>query len=209
MIITVVLLLTLLSDSIPFELRHSFDEMELGRAPVEFSFAHDGPAGDWKIISDGTNKVLAQRDKTEDRHRTALALIDVDLKSVKIEVRIKCVSGEKDRTGGVVWRYRDANNYLLARVDVEDDRVRLYRVVNGNRIRFGKEDDVNLRTNRWYTLRIEHDDQTVKVYLDGEVLIVERDQHFPLPGKLGLWTKADAVTYFDDIRFGNCRRIRD
>jgi hypothetical protein len=156
------------------------------------------------VVQDGDHRVLAQVDRTGDKHRLALAVVrDCKLKDVKLTVKIKCVAGEQEATGGVVWRYRNSENYLLARVDTMDRRVRLYRVVNGNLATFGREDGLKLEPDTWYTLRVEHQGDRVKVYLDDEVLIVERDRHFRDAGKVGLWTKADAKTYFDDFRIRN------
>ena len=114
--------------------------------------------------------------------------------------KIKVVAGDEEQSGGIVWRYKNSENYLLARLDPEEKNVRVYRVVDGNRVRFGGEQRKKLALNQWYTLRIEHRGSLVKVYLDDEMLFDERDRHFTKAGKVGLWTKGDAVVHFDDVR---------
>jgi hypothetical protein len=112
---------------------------------------------------------------------------------------MKAVEGDIDQAGGLVWRYRNSENYLVARLDISERNVRLYRFVRGNRVQFGVEKDLDVRLGQWYTLRIEHRGREIKVYLDDEVLFIERDRHFRRPGKIGLWTKSDSVIYFDDL----------
>jgi hypothetical protein len=186
------------------QLSFDFQSDQVGEQPRGFYFDRTGRGteGDWRVVEDGESHVLAQVDRAREKQRLALAVVEnAKLKDVKLQVKIKCVAGEREATGGVVWRYRDSENYLLARIDVMDNRVRLYRVVNGNLATFGREDDLKLKPDTWYTLRVEHKGRTIKVYLDDEALIVERDRHFRDAGKVGLWTKADAKTYFDDLRF--------
>jgi hypothetical protein len=183
-----------------------FQADRVGQRPQGFYFdeTRGGAEGKWRVVQDGENQVLAQVDRARDKQRFALAVVkDCKLKDVKLAVKIKSVAGEQEATGGVVWRYRNSENYLVARVDILDKRVRLYRVVNGNLATFGREDGLKLKPDTWYTLRVEHKGNTVKVYLDDEVLIVEKDRHFRDAGKVGLWTKADAKTYFDDFRLRN------
>jgi hypothetical protein len=181
-----------------------FESDAVGESPKGFAFKSTGPGGEgkWLVVRDGDEQVLAQVDRKRHKQRLALAVVeDAVLKDVKLAVRIKSVAGDREATGGVVWRYRDAENYLLARIDVLDNRVRLYRVVNGNLATFGREDGLKLKPDTWYTLRVAHQGSTIKVYLDDEVVIMEKDRHFRDAGKVGLWTKADAKTFFDDLRF--------
>jgi hypothetical protein len=87
----------------------------------------------------------------------------------------------------------------MVRLNVSERDVRLYRVVRGNRVKFGEEDDLRLQTNTWYQLRVDHEGDRIKVYLNDDVLFVERDRHFRDAGKVGLWAGADSLTYFDDF----------
>jgi hypothetical protein len=179
-----------------------FEKDQVDGPPKGFYFdvTRRGPKAKWRVVQDGDNRVLAQLDTSRQRRRYALAVVeDLKFKDVKLKAKIKVAAGNGEPTGGVVWRYKNSENYLVARLDFSDNRVRLYRVVNGNRVMFGRGDKLPLRADQWYTLRVEHKDNKIKVYLDDEVLIVEKDRHFRNAGKVGLWTQADAETYFDDF----------
>lgn len=180
----------------------SFENDESGKAPVGFEFAttRKTPSGRWEVAQDAENTVLAQfdRDKTEGRFTMAVVK-DSSFKDLKLSVRVKPISGEIDQTGGLVWRYTDADNYYIARSNVLEKNVRLYRVINGNRIKFAGKEEVNLKANDWHILSIEHKGTLISVSLNGTRLFEAKDEAFPDTGKIGVWTKADSVTYFDDL----------
>lgn len=188
------------------EWSRDFQADPVGEQPPGFQFAatRGKASGEWRVVEHEGGRVLAQLDERPLKWRFALAMVeDWSLKDVRLSVRIKAIRGELDQSGGLVWRHRDADNYLVARLDVSDQNVRLFRVFNGNTVPFGIKENVPLKRDQWYTLRVEHRGREVKVYLDDEVLIVEKDKHFREPGRIGLWTKADSVTYFDDLQAKN------
>jgi hypothetical protein len=196
-----VLLLILLGAD-PLDRTWTFDGDGVDKEPTGFYFdtTNERPDGRWRIVQDGDRQVLAQLDKNPDEKRLALAVIkDVAVKDVRLSAKIKVISGEEEQAGGIVWRYKNSENYLVARIDPEEKNVRLFRVVDGHRVRFGGENYKKLALDRWYTLRIEHRGVMIKVYLDDEMLFDEKDRHFNKAGKVGLWTKADSVVYFDDL----------
>jgi hypothetical protein len=198
-----VYLLTLVLLGNPLDRTWSFDADAAGKPPEGFYFdtTNDRQDGKWQVLADEGRQVLAQLDNNRDRRRLALAVVrDVSERDVRLSCRIKLVSGKVEQSAGIVWRYRNSENYLVARLDPVEKNVRLYRVVDGHRVSFGGEDRKRLETNQWYTLRIEHRRGLVKVYLDDEMLFDERDRHFTRGGKIGLWTKGDSVAYFDDLR---------
>ena len=57
-------------------------------------------------------------------------------------------------------------------------------------------------SNQWHTLRVEFAASHFKVIFDGEHLFDVEDKTFPAAGKVGVWTKDDSVTLFDDFRYG-------
>lgn len=180
-----------------------FEKDVLGEKPAGFTFdtTRDAPAGKWEIVEDAGKHVLAQLDDRREKWRFALAVVeDTSLRNVKLSVRIKAIKGQLDQGGGLVWRYRDAENYLVARLDVTDGDVRLFRVSDGNTTPFGIKEDVDLKPGQWYTLRVEHQGCEIKVYLDEDIVIMKHEKHFDRPGKIGLWTKADSVMHFDDLK---------
>ena len=109
------------------------------------------------------------------------------------------VSGRVDRACGIVFRYRDENNYYVARANALEDNVRLYRVKDGRREQFGTWDG-KVSAGTWYELRADARGDWLEIYWDGKKVIETRDETFPDAGKIGVWTKADSVTYFKTLK---------
>jgi hypothetical protein len=129
----------------------------------------------------------------------ALAVLDgPHYGDVTVTARLKLVGG--DRAGGVVWRFQDSRNYYMARVDLRKQEIGLFRVVDGNRIRIERDDDLELDPNAWHALKIVQEDEKVKVYLNGIRVLQARDRTFPSAGGVGLWSAEASVVYFDDLR---------
>jgi hypothetical protein len=118
-----------------------------------------------------------------------------------VEVKFKPLSGREDQAGGVVWRWKDGNNYYVARANALEDNVSLYYTENGSRktIKYVK---APVAGNQWHVLRAEFRGQRIRVLLDGKAFIELDDGHVAGPGAVGVWTKADSVTAFDDFSFG-------
>ena len=85
---------------------------------------------------------------------------------------------------GIAWRVQDANNYYLARLDVDggEQDIALYRIVNGNRVRVDGEDDLELDRAAWHTIKVVQEDDTIRVYLGGIRVLRARDRTFAKPG---------------------------
>jgi hypothetical protein len=183
----------------------TFDSDTPDREPPGFVFqtTNNRPAGKWRVVRDerAPSHLLAQLDQNKDRQRHALAALDEPhYEDLRLSARIKLVAGDVDQSAGVFWRYRNSENHYLARLSVTDKNVRLYRVVNGNRIKFAGAEDVPLASNRWYTLRVEHRGKKIKVYLDDEMLFDAKDDRFDDDGKIGVWTQSDTTAHFDDLK---------
>ena len=118
-----------------------------------------------------------------------------------VEVKFKPLSGREDQAGGVVWRWKDGNNYYVARANALEDNVSLYHTTNGRRITI-KYVDAPVARNVWHTLRVVFNDRHISVSLDGKRYIDLDDTHIAGPGAVGVWTKADSVTSFDDFSYG-------
>jgi hypothetical protein len=117
-----------------------------------------------------------------------------------VEVRLKAISGKEDQAGGVVWRWKDGNNYYVARANALENNVSLYYTENGRRITI-KYVDAPVAKNAWHTLRVDFSAKRIKVTLNGKTYIEVDDEHIRGAGAVGLWTKADSVTAFDDFTF--------
>jgi hypothetical protein len=118
-----------------------------------------------------------------------------------VEVRFKPEQGREDQAGGVVWRFKDADNYYIARGNALENNVSLYYTTRGTRHTI-KYVDAPVAANQWHTLRVEYQGAQIKVLLDGKQYIQEEDKHISGPGAVGIWTKADSVTAFDDFAWG-------
>jgi hypothetical protein len=113
---------------------------------------------------------------------------------------MKPVSGHADRAGGVVWRYRDANNYYLVRANALTKSVVVYKVEHGQRTQVGAEVRHDIPSNAWSILKVSVRGDKFQVYVNHHRVLESWDRTFPGAGKVGLWTVADSVTYFDDFR---------
>lgn len=152
----------------------------------------------WKIVNDNGNKVVAQTAKNEGDYFNLLVLDKLKYQDLTITVKLKAVAGEEDQGGGLVWRYIDNNNYYIARYNPLEHNFRLYHVVNGNRKQLiSVESDI--KTGIWFTLTIEMKSNKISCSLNGVKMIEATDDTLKSAGNIGLWTKADAVTYFDDL----------
>jgi NAD(P)H-flavin reductase len=182
-----------------------FQSDKVDEAPAGFSFGKTGKGrpGKWVVRIDGSapagDHVLAQVDTDDTGDRFPVAVADAPgLKDVRLEVRCKPVSGKVDQACGLVFRYRDENNYYVTRANALEDNVRLYHVVNGRRREFaGWNGKVAGQT--WHTLAVEARGNRFQVYFDGSPVMDAQDDTFQEAGKVGVWTKADSVTHFDAL----------
>ena len=198
-----------LAENVPTQPIHwDFEADPEGQSPSGFSFGRTGSGrlGQWVImaVADAPSgkHVLAQvdRDKTDFRFPVAVAG-DVLLVNLRISVKCKPVSGEVDQSCGLLFRYQDENNYYVARANALEGNVRLYHVVNGDRRQFaGWNGSITAET--WHELLVKAHGDHLVVSWDGQQVIDTRDQTFLKVGRVGLWTKADSVTYFDDLTVG-------
>ena len=122
-----------------------------------------------------------------------------------VEVKFKPELGDQDRAGGLVWRWQDGDNYYVARGNALEDNVSLYYTAKGKRNTI-KYVNAPVPANVWHTLRVEFSGRRIKVLLDGKAYIEQEDDHIAAGGAVGLWTKADSVTAFDDFSYGLMER---
>ncbi len=127
---------------------------------------------------------------------------DTNLKDGFVEVKFKPISGKIDQAGGLVWRARDSNNYYIARANALEDNVTIYHTINGRRTE-KKRTKMKVASNQWHTLRVDFQDNHFTVTFDGKKAIEWDDDTFKEAGKVGVWTKADSVTLFDDFSYGS------
>jgi hypothetical protein len=190
-----------------------FEGDSAGQAPIGFSSALTGKGrpGAWRIeVVDGGH-VVTQTDADSTGNRYPLLVYDgLQAKDVDLRVRLFPVSGSGDQAGGLIWRYRDANNYYVVRANALEDNVVLYKVKNGKRSDLpskagGRGYGVRAKVPpaEWSELRVTARGTLFEVYFRGQKIFEVEDSTFTEPGKVGLWTKADSVTRFDDLAIAN------
>ena len=181
-----------------------------GQPPKAFEFgltAKAGAPGKWVVQAEGGNKYLAQLDADRTRSRFPVAVLtDLSAADVDVSVRVKPVSGRVDQAAGLVWRYQNEDNYYLVRANALEGNVVLYKVQNGKRTdlplkgegrTYGKS--TNVPSGQWSTIRVVATGPRFEVSFNGQKLYEVEDTTFTQPGKVGVWTKADSVTQFDDL----------
>jgi hypothetical protein len=186
----------------------SFEKATVGSLPDGWSAAKTGTGegSTWKVVEDrdapGGPKVLAQTSDKGTKSFFNLCVADQPrLVDVDLTVAFKAVAGKEDQGGGPVWRYQDAQNYYVARMNPLEDNYRLYEVVDGKRIQLGTA-DVKVEAGKWHTLRVVQQGSRIQCYLNGKAYLDVTDDTIKSAGKISLWTKADAQTRFSAVTVG-------
>jgi hypothetical protein len=191
------------SESEPSPPTVSFDNVRPGELPNGWT------AG---VTGRGTPKWMAAKDDTAPSKPNVLAqtgegtfpfCVDtgVSLRDGFVEVKFKPISGREDQAGGLIWRFQDKDNYYVARANALEDNVTIYHTVKGVRRAF-KNVDMKVSPKEWHTLRVDFQGSRFTVRFDGKTAIEASDDTFSGPGGVGVWTKADSITHFDDFRYG-------
>jgi hypothetical protein len=188
------------------QLLYNFDGDSVGQLPAKFHSARTGQGSEstWAVTADPTApskpNVVAQTSTDKTDYRFPLLISDEgSFQDLDLTVRFKAVSGSVDRAGGLVFRLKDSNNYYVVRANALENNYRLYRIVNGRRSQFAGA-NFKVTSGEWHELRIEAVGSKITCYYDGNKKIEATDGTFKDAGKVGLWTKADSVTSFDDLK---------
>jgi hypothetical protein len=123
---------------------------------------------------------------------------DLYYKDLQLEAKVKSISGNEDQGGGLVWRYLDKDNYYIIRANPLENNIRLYKVVEGKRKQMESK-DINMRNGEWFTIKVVANNNKINCYYNGEEVFTSTDDTFPGAGAVGFWSKADAVSLFDDL----------
>jgi hypothetical protein len=182
----------------------NFDNDEIDKIPNGFSnqITGKGGLGKWVVLKDDTAPsrpyILAQTSQEYLGYHFNMAINEKEIfDDLELIVKFKGVKGREDQGGGPVWCYKDADNYYIARANPLENNFRVYKVVNGNRIQMDSA-RLKVTSNEWHTIKIITKKGHIKCYYNGQPYLEVTDNTFQ-KGKIGLWTKADAVTYFDDL----------
>jgi hypothetical protein len=171
----------------------TFDGDETGK--IAAGFTND--VGKWTVVSSEQGKALYQSAQNGNAVFNLTLASDTSAKDVDLSVRMKAVAGDTDQGGGLVWRARDAKNYYLARYNPLEDNYRLYKVVDGRRTLIQNADIAH--SDGWHTLRVTMTGEQIRCYYDGKKHLEASDSTFSGAGKIGLWSKADAQSQFDEL----------
>lgn len=179
----------------------NFENETEGKLPLGFvaDATNKDKAIKWNVVDDNGNKVVAQQAINSGSCYNLLVLDKIGYKDFLASVKIKAIFGEEDQGGGLVWRYKDRNNYYVARYNPLENNFRFYRVENGSRKEL-QSIESDIKQGEWFTMEIEMKGDKVICSLNGKNIIESTDDTFKLDGLIGFWTKADAVTYFDDLK---------
>ena len=195
--------MSVLSASAAFAETSTFDQEKVGATPAGWSCGVTGKGNPrWTVDADSSApsgpNVLRQSGSGTFPWcmKTGTSVSDGF-----VEVKFKPEKGQQDQAGGVIWRGKDGDNYYVARANALEDNVSLYYTANGRRNTI-KYVNAPVPRNVWHTLRVEFSGKRIKVVLDGRTYIEEQDDHISGSGMVGLWTKADSVTAFDDFHWG-------
>jgi hypothetical protein len=191
----------------------SFDNYKKGELPKDWFqfFNGKGTHTDWKIVNEGTNLVMAQLSADNPNlHFNVVINKKIVVKDAEISVRLKALRGKYDQGGGIVWRMQDKNNYYVVRYNPLEDNIVLYKMQEGIRsdlplVGKGRTYGTTVKADghKWNTLTVKIQGNLFTVYFNGKEMFKVKDDTFKSAGKIGLWTKADAVTYFDDLKIKN------
>jgi hypothetical protein len=192
----------------------SFESNQTGVTPEGWTATLTG-SGDpkWTVESDATAPSKSKVVKQSGRATYPLLLKnDSSIKDGFVEIKFKAIAGSQDRAAGIVWRAKDANNYYVTRANALEDNVVLYKTVNGVRSpldivgrKGGYGANIKVPANVWHSLRIDFNASRFRVSFNGKQLFEVEDSTFADAGKIGLWTKADSVTLFDQITYGETK----
>src|SRR5712691_3789160 len=181
----------------------NFDNLKTGAAPPGWTATQTGGgSAKWSIEKD--DSAPSQPNVLKQSGEATFPVCfknDTSLKDGFVEVKFKPVAGKEDQAGGVIWRVQDANNYYIARANALEDNVTIYHTINGKRVAF-KSIDIKVTSGVWHTLRVDFAGNKFTVTFDGAKVIEATDESFANAGKVGVWTKADSVTEFDNFTYG-------
>lgn len=192
--------LLLLATSVPAQggtRAWNFDTETVGKLPQGFAAI----VGEWKVVADTTAlsqpNALAQVAKNSGSTFNLTLVSGTSYKDIDLSVAMKAVAGREDQGGGLVWRAKDGKNYYVARFNPLEDNYNLYRVKDGKRSQIRS---ITLKAPPgWHTLRVTMSGDHIEGYFDDKKVLDAKDSTFTGSGEIGLWTKSDAQTHFDNL----------
>src|SRR5438874_11227241 len=182
----------------------NFDNMKTSAAPAGWTRTQTSSGkAKWTVENDGSAPSKPNVLKQSGQARFPICFKnDTNIKDGFVEVKFKPVAGREDQAGGVIWRLQDANNYYIARANALESPVTIYHTIKGKRTE-KKRTNLKVASGQWHTLRVDFIGNHFRVTFDGKKALEWDDQTYTDAGMIGVWTKADSVTLFDDFRYGS------
>lgn len=149
--------------------------------------------GDWSV----ENGTLRQTGEWPNPDYPRLIALDRTFTDLTLSVRCRLEAGDTDRACGLMFRAVDSENYYITRANALEDNIRLYAVVAGARHQLASHDR-RVRGGEWHDYAVEVRGTHIVVTWDGET-VIEHDNSTFAAGAVGVWTKADSITTFDDL----------
>lgn len=186
--------------------RWAFDDLAAGAAPKGFDLLETasvgrpatwGGAKDAAAPSGGTAFGVLETTNEGQTYNLALAP-GFESTDVELTVAVKAQTGKQDQGGGVAFRADGPSNYYIARWNPLEKNVRFYVVVNEQRSAFAAA-DIDLDPTQWHTMRVLAEGNRFELFMNEKSVLVTHDDTLEGKGRIGLWTKADAATLFDDL----------
>jgi hypothetical protein len=180
----------------------NFDKAETGKPPAGWTGGQTGSGqAKWEVVPDDTAPSKPNVLKQSGHATYPVCIKETpSIKDGSVEVKFKPISGKEDQAGGLVWRAKDLNNYYIARANALENNVTIYHTINGRRTE-KKRTRTQVASNQWHTLRVDFQGNHFTVTFDGKKAIEWDDDTYKDAGRIGVWTKADSVTLFDDFSY--------
>ena len=192
----------------------TFEDIAVGQIPANWKIEATnkrGPLATWQVIEDRSapsgKKVLALTgfNRTFGSTFNLCWTEHVHFLDGTIAVWFKANSGEEDEGGGIIWRAQDKANYYIARYNPLEDNFRIYYVKDGVRRKLASA-RIKLPAHQWHSMKIVQNGIKMSGFLNGKKYLEVEDETFPSAGGIGLWTKADAATAFDNFSLYNLKK---
>jgi len=182
----------------------NFDDMRVGAVPSGWTATQTGTgAAKWSVDKDASAPSKPNVLKQSGQATFPVCIKnDTNIKDGFVEVKFKPIAGKEDQAGGVIWRVQDANNYYIARANALENNVTIYYTIRGKRTE-KKRANIKVASSAWHTLRVDFSGNHFTVTFDGKKALEWDDDTFKNAGKVGVWTKADSITEFDDFTYAS------
>ena len=197
------IVMTSLISSSAFAGSENFDKVKPGELPADWQGGLTGKGKPkWAVVADDSapSKPNVLKQSGEATYAWCVKT-NVSVKDGFAAVKFKPITGKEDQAGGLIWRWRDGDNYYISRANALEDNVTIYHTVKGRRTE-KKRVEMKVVSNQWHTLRVDFKGNHFTVTFDGKKALEWDDETFKSAGAVGVWTKADSVTLFDDFSFG-------